>query len=63
MRSSHAVVVVVCFALLTVCIEIRADEQPKQEGKPKVKKDPLDFTENDVNKLFDQWEVRENRLT
>ena len=21
------------------------------------KKDPLDFTENDVNKLYEQWEV------
>jgi hypothetical protein len=24
---------------------------------PKFKKDPRDFTENDVNNLFEQWEV------
>ena len=59
MHSFH-VVVVVCVALLAACVlETHADEQSAQERKPKVKKDPLDFTENDVNKLFDEWEVRE----
>ena len=32
---------------------IHADDKPR----PKLKKNPEDFTENDVNNLFEQWEV------
>jgi hypothetical protein len=32
---------------------IHADDK----SRPKKKKDPMDFTENDVNNLFEQWEV------
>jgi len=41
------------FVLFSTFNNIHADEKLKA----KVKKDPLDFTENDVNKLFEQWEV------
>jgi hypothetical protein len=40
------------FVLLYTFNNIHADEA-------KIKKDPRDFTENDVNKLFEEWEVME----
>ena len=49
----HSFVVVVLLLLFTFD-SIHA----AKEVKPKVKKDPLDFTENDVNNLFEQWEVK-----
>ncbi len=33
---------------------LHAEDKPKSN----IKKDPRDFTENDVNNLFEQWEVR-----
>ena len=41
------------FVLLFAFTSTHADEKPK----PKVKKDPQDYTENDINNLFEQWEV------
>jgi hypothetical protein len=41
------------FVLFYTFNNIYADEQSKQ----KIKKDPRDFTDNDVDKLFEQWEV------
>ena len=42
------------FVLCCLIVCIQTEDKPR----PKVKKDPIDFTENDVNKLFEQWEVR-----
>jgi hypothetical protein len=41
------------FVLFYTFNYIHTDDQVKV----KVKKDPRDFTENDVNNLFEQWEV------
>lgn len=51
----HSFYFLVCFFVLFYTFNniYAADEATK----PKVKKDPLDFTENDVNKLFEEWEV------
>ena len=42
------------FLFLILSNHIYADEKPKG----KLKKDPRDFTDNDVNNLFEEWEVR-----
>jgi len=46
-------ITVVLFVLIYTFNSIHADEQVK----PKKKKDPQDYTENDINNLFEQWEV------
>lgn len=51
MRNHLFYIAVLCLFVLLVSA---ADEK-----KPKVKKDPRDFTENDVNNLFEEWEVRD----
>jgi len=44
------------FVVLFHNIHADDDDIVKVSG-PKLKKDPRDFTDNDVNDLFEQWEV------
>lgn len=41
------------FLLCCLIITVLSEDKPRK----KPKKDPIDFTENDVNKLFEEWEV------
>ncbi|CAF1001551.1 unnamed protein product [Rotaria sordida] len=46
------------FILLYTFHNTYADDK----SKPKIKKDPIDFTENDVNNLFEQWEENDEDI-
>ena len=47
------------FKVIQLCLIIFVvlDHSSAENSEKKNKRDPLDFTENDVNKLYDQWEV------
>lgn len=50
----HGVYLFLCiFILISTFHRTYSDEK----SQAKIKKDPRDFTENDVNNLFEQWEV------
>lgn len=45
------------FRLFVLCCLIIGSLTEDKPAGPKRKKNPADFTESDVDKLFEQWEV------
>jgi hypothetical protein len=50
-------VFIVCFALFYTFHKTSADDGFKRE-KTHFKKDPRDYTDRDVDSLFEEWEVK-----
>ena len=49
---------IVCFALLYTFDNTKADDDGFKREKTHLKKDPRDYTDRDVDSLFEEWEVR-----
>lgn len=47
-------------ALLGIFNGLRADENEYRRPKTHINKDPLDYTDRDVDSLYDEWEVTLN---
>lgn len=53
---SHYIFLVV-FIFIYSFIRIQANDDPYKREKTHFKKDPLDYTDRDVDSLFEEWEV------
>ena len=50
-------VLVFTFTFLYLCNNLLADDDGYQRKKTHLKKDPRDYTDRDVDSLYDEWEV------
>lgn len=56
MNSFH--VLVISFVLLYVSTQVKSGDDGFKREKTHLKKDPRDYTDRDVDSLYDEWEVR-----
>jgi hypothetical protein len=56
MHSSYFFII--CFVLIYTFDHTKANDDGFKREKTHFKKDPLDYTERDVDSLFEEWEVK-----
>jgi hypothetical protein len=49
---------IICFTLISTFDHTKANNDGYKREKTHFKKDPLDYTDRDVDSLFEEWEVK-----